>query len=109
PAFAARLAVPAGPGVARELLYTGRLVSAAEAGRLGLATRRVPGEELAPATRRLLLNIAPHPRPAVRAAKHAVGAVLTPTWAAAKAQAGGPPVAFDDFQRGITTFLTRDP
>jgi enoyl-CoA hydratase/carnithine racemase len=109
PAFAARLAVLAGPGVARELLYTGRLVSAAEAVSLGLATRCVPDEQLVTATRRLVLTITRHPSAAVRAAKHAVGAVLSPAWAAAKAQAGGPPVAFDDFQRGITTFLTRDP
>ncbi|MCO5971118.1 enoyl-CoA hydratase/isomerase family protein [Actinoallomurus soli] len=108
PAFAARLVVLAGPGVARELLYTGRLVSAAEAMRLGLATRCVPDAELATATRRLVLGITRHPDAAVRAAKHAVGAVLTPAWAAAKAQAGGPPVAFEDFQRGIATFL-RDP
>lgn len=109
PAFAARLVVTAGPGVARELLYTGRLVPAAEAVSLGLATRCVPDDQLASATRRLVLSITRHPGAAVRAAKHAVGAVLSPTWAAAKAQTGGPPVAFDDFQRGITTFLTREP
>ena len=109
PAFAARLSVLAGPGVARELLYTGRLVSAAEAVRLGLATRSVPEHELASATRRLVLAITRHPGTAVRAAKQAVGVALTPARAAAEAQAGGPPVAYDDFQRGITTFLTRNP
>src|SRR5262249_39842199 len=109
PAFAARLSDLAGPGVARELLYTGRLVSAAEAVRLGLATRCVPDRELASATRRLVLAITRHPGAAIRAAKHAVGVGLAPSRAAARAQAGGPPVAYEDFQRGIATFLTRDP
>lgn len=105
PAFAARLAVPAGPGVARELLYTGRLVPAAEAVRLGLATRCVPDAELASATRRLVLTITRNPDAAVRAAKLAVDAALGPARAAARERAGGPPVAYDDFRRGITTFL----
>lgn len=109
PPFAARLATLAGPGVARELLYTGRLVSADEAVRLGLATRSVPAYELAAATRRLVLSVARQPVPAIRAAKHAVDVALAPVRAAAMAQAEGPPVAYEDFQRGITSFLTRTP
>jgi enoyl-CoA hydratase len=109
PSFAARLSVLAGPGVARELLYTGRLVSADEAVRLGLATRSVPAERLASTTRRLVLSVVRHPGSAIRAAKHAVDVALAPTRAAATAQAAGPPVAYDDFQRGIMTFLSRDP
>jgi enoyl-CoA hydratase len=109
PPFAGRLATLAGPGVARELLYTGRLVSADEAVRLGLATRSVPARELASTTRRLVLSVARHPGPAIRAAKQAVDVALAPARAAARAQSAGPPVAYDDFQRGIMTFLTRDP
>jgi enoyl-CoA hydratase/carnithine racemase len=109
PSFAARLSVLAGPGVARELLYTGRLVSAEEAVRLGLATRSVPVEHLASATHRLVLSVVRHPGSAIRAAKHAVDVSLAPVRAAAKAQAEGPPVAYDDFQRGIMTFLNRNP
>jgi enoyl-CoA hydratase/carnithine racemase len=109
PPFAARLATLAGPGVARELLYTGRLVSADEAVRLGLATRSVPARELASATRRLVLSVARHPGSAIRAAKQAVDVALAPARAAARAQSAGPPVAYDDFQRGIMTFLTRNP
>jgi enoyl-CoA hydratase len=109
PAFAARLSVLAGPGVARELLYTGRLVTAEEAVRLGLATQCVPEDDLASATDRLVRSVVGHPAAAIRAAKHAVDVALAPTRAAAKAQAGGPPVAFEDFQRGITRFLNREP
>lgn len=107
PAFAARLTVPAGPGTARELLYTGRLVPADEAVRLGLATRCVPEGELASAARRLVLAITRNPPAAVRAAKHAVDVALAPVRLAAKAQEAGMPVAYDDFQRGISTFLAR--
>jgi enoyl-CoA hydratase/carnithine racemase len=109
PLFAARLSVVAGPGVARELLYTGRLVSAEEAVRLGLATRCVPAAELDTTTRRMVLSVVRHPPAAIRAAKHAVDVALAPTRAAARAQAEGPPVAYDDFQRGIMTFLRRRP
>jgi len=109
PPFAARLSVLAGPGVARELLYTGRLVSAEEAVRLGLATRSVPADQLASATRRLVLSVVRNPGAAIRAAKNAVDVALAPVRAAAKAQAAGPPVAYDDFQRGIMTFLSRNP
>ncbi len=108
PAFAARLVVLAGPGVARELLYTGRLVPAAEAVRLGLATRCVPDAQLASVTRRLVLAITRNPDAAVRAAKRAVDAALASARAATREDAGGPPVAYDDFRRGITTFLTRE-
>jgi enoyl-CoA hydratase len=41
PSFAARLSLLAGPGAARDLLYTGRLIGSAEAARLGLVTRLV--------------------------------------------------------------------
>jgi enoyl-CoA hydratase/carnithine racemase len=108
PAFAARLSVLAGPGATRELLYTGRLVPADEAVRLGLATRCVPGPDLATATRRLVLSVTRNPAASIRAAKQAVDAALAAPRAAAKAQSGGPPVAYEDFQRGISTFLTRD-
>jgi enoyl-CoA hydratase len=106
PTFAARLSMRAGPGVARELLYTGRLVQASEAVRLGLATRCVPKRELATATRGLVLSVTRNPAAAIRAAKRAIDVALAPARAAARAGAAGPPVAYDDFQRGITAFLT---
>lgn len=109
PAFAARLSVLAGPGVARELLYTGRLLSAEEAVRLGLATRCVPKSELASATHELVLAVIRHPDAAIRAAKHAIEVGLAPVRAAVRADAVGPPVAYEDFQEGITRFLSRRP
>ena len=107
PAFAARLVLLAGHGLARELLYTGRLLDAAEAVGLGLANRRVPPSELARATADLAAAVAAQPRAALVAAKQAVSVGLSPTRAAADSFASGPAVSYEDFQRGITAFLTR--
>jgi enoyl-CoA hydratase/carnithine racemase len=108
PTFAARLSVLAGPGVARELLYTGRLVPADEAVRLGLATRCVPEHELGDATVGLVQAIIANPAAAIRAAKYAVDVALAPARGAARARSGGPPVAYEDFQQGISRFLAKD-
>ncbi len=65
PAFAARMVALAGPAVARELLYTGRLVDARTAVGLGLADDSVPEEHLAARTSGLAASIAEQP-PAAR-------------------------------------------
>ncbi|MBB5889715.1 enoyl-CoA hydratase/isomerase family protein [Kutzneria kofuensis] len=107
PAFAARLALLAGHGLARELLYTGRLLDAAEAVAAGLANRRVPSAELSGATAELVAAVAAQPRAALVAAKQAVSVGLSPTRAAADSFASGPAVSYEDFQRGVTAFLSR--
>jgi enoyl-CoA hydratase len=107
PAFAARLALLAGHGLARELLYTGRLLDAAQAVAAGLANRRVPSSELADATAELAAAVAAQPRAALVAAKQAVSVGLSPTRAAADSFASGPAVSYEDFQRGVTAFLSR--
>lgn len=107
PAFAARLTILAGPGVARDLLYTGRLVGAAEAVRLGLATRCVPVGELTAASAALVADTVAHPAAALRAAKRAVSVALAPVRAAVGATDAGPSVAYDEFRAGISAFLSR--
>jgi enoyl-CoA hydratase/carnithine racemase len=61
-------------GVARalELFWTGRVVDAAEAERIGLVTRVVADEQLLPVTYDLARTIAAQPFEAVRAYKRAV-------------------------------------
>lgn len=61
-------------GVARalELFWTGRVVDAAEAERIGLVTRAVPDDELLPVTYNVARTIAAQPFEAVRAYKRAV-------------------------------------
>lgn len=106
PGFATRLALLVGHGLARELLYTGRLVGAAEAVSLGLANRSVPEARLAEVTTELVDSIVAQPRSALLAAKQAVSVGLSPIRAAARSFAAGPAVSYEDFQRGITEFLT---
>lgn len=105
PSFAARLSLLAGPGVARDLLYTGRLIDAPEAQRFGLVTRCVAESQLDEVTAALVESIAAQPPAAIRAAKRAVGAGLGPAIEAAQQAAGGPAVAYGDFQHSVSAFL----
>lgn len=107
PSFASRLALLVGHGLARELLYTGRLIGAAEAVTLGLANRSVPEAQLSEVTKALVDAIVAQPRPALVAAKQAVSVGLSPIRAATRSFVSGPAVSYEDFQRGITEFLSR--
>lgn len=107
PTFAARLAELAGPAVARELLYTGRLLAAPEAVQLGLANHWVPDAELSGATHTLVAAIAAQPTEAIRAAKRAVATALAPGRLAAASTGGHHSVSVPDFQGAVTAFLDR--
>jgi enoyl-CoA hydratase len=106
PAFANRLAVHCGPSVAGELLYTGRMVRAQEAVRLGLANACVPVDELDHSVEVLVGAILRVSGASVRAAKRALAERAAPARTAARAMAG-PPVDYDDFRRGVDTFVHR--
>jgi enoyl-CoA hydratase len=106
PAFANRLAVHCGPSVAGELLYTGRMVRAQEAVRLGLANACVPVDELDHSVEVLVGAILRVSDASVRAAKSALAERAAPARSAARAMAG-PPVDYDDFRRGVDTFVHR--
>jgi enoyl-CoA hydratase/carnithine racemase len=62
-----------GPGRAADLIFTGRRVDAAEAGRIGLADRVVPAGTACPAAIELAGTIAANSPTAVAAAKRAIG------------------------------------
>ena len=67
-----------GPRAAREMLFTGRLLDAAEAERLGLVTRVVPDEDLDAAVEACAAEIAANAPLSVRAIKVAIGEALRP-------------------------------
>lgn len=67
-----------GLGVARELIYTGRMVEAPEALRLGLANRVVPDAEVVDAAFAIADEIGRNGRLAVRGAKRALNALSRP-------------------------------
>lgn len=71
-----RLTRVVGTGMARELIFTGRLVAAEEAVRIGLLNRVVPEEDLLPAARGMMADILKNDDLAVRLSKWALNAAV---------------------------------
>ena len=67
-----------GPVLAKELIYTGRIIDAAEAERIGLVNNVVPDDEVLSAARELALSIAKQGSLAVRISKLALNAAGRP-------------------------------
>jgi enoyl-CoA hydratase len=108
PSFATRLSLLGGPGFARDLLYTGRLIGTAEAASHGLVTRSAPEQRLDAAVDGLMRSLIAHPPEAIRAAKRAVEAGLAPAIAAARSADAGPVVTYAQFQQRVTEFLNSE-
>lgn len=97
----------AGLGVAYEMFFSGRPLSAAEAHRLGLINRIVAADRLEPEVEELARHIASQPRQALAGAKKAVNRALTSTYEEAvefesylqEAQAAG-----GEFAEGVRQF-----
>jgi enoyl-CoA hydratase len=70
-----RLPRVVGPGMARELIYSGRVINAQEALRIGLVHAAYAPDELLPAARKLAGQIAAQAPLAVQAAKRALARV----------------------------------
>src|SRR5215204_5827496 len=66
-----------GPGLAAEMIYTGRQVTAEEAHRIGLVNAVHPLDQLMPAAREMAARIARNSPAAVRASKNLMGLVFT--------------------------------
>jgi enoyl-CoA hydratase/carnithine racemase len=103
----ARLVARVGPGTAKEMLFTGRLLDADEALARGLIDRIVPDPEAE--ARMLAAGIAALSPVSVGAAKRTVNALTAPGWpdrAGAEAEIAA---AFDsaDFAEGRAAFLAR--
>ena len=100
----------AGTGVAYEMFFTGKPLSATDAHRLGVINRLVPAERLEEEVRDLANQLASQPRQAVAGAKRAVNHALTSTYEEAmefesylqEAQAGSA-----EFAEGVQAFLAR--
>jgi len=100
----------AGTGVAYEMFFSGKPLSAADAHRLGVINRIVPAERLEEEVRYLANHLASQPRQALAGAKRAVNHALTASFEDAmefesylqEAQAGSP-----EFAEGVQAFLAR--
>jgi enoyl-CoA hydratase len=105
-----RLARRVGPAVARELIYTGRIVLAEEALRLGLVNAVVPRRELMDKVLEMARLIAAAGPSAIAAAKRVMletdGLPLS-AGLAAEAEAFGQCFAGDDQKEGMRAFLEK--
>src|SRR5436853_3824436 len=100
----------AGTGVAYEMFFTGKPLSAADAHRLGVINRIVPAERLEEEVRDLANQLAAQPRQAMAGAKRALVHALESSYEEAlefesylqEAQAASP-----EFAEGVQSFLAR--
>ena len=105
--FAGRLSVRIGPTRTKELLYSGRLLDAGEAVAVGLANRVVADDELDRVVAELLGVWVSQPPAAMRAAKAAVQASLSPLVVAARSAPAHPASDRVEFPRRVRAFLDR--
>ncbi len=105
PAFATRLSLRVGPTQAKELLYGGRILAAAEAAATGLVGRVVDDAVLEAELAALLERWRAQPASALRAAKVAVDTGLAPIIAAAGQVPPGPSSDRAEMARRVRDFL----
>src|SRR6056297_1268335 len=106
----ARLAQLVGRERAAELLFTGRIIGAEEAGRIGLVSQIVPHEELMPAAQELAATIAANPPLAVQALKAGLRLALDPEWDELGRWVGstlGMLFRTEDHKEGVASFLDK--
>jgi enoyl-CoA hydratase len=104
-----RLVDLVGPGVVKDLLFTGRLIDGAEAQSLGIVNRLVPAEDLDRTVRELAATIASNAPLTIRATKEMVRRVLAKRRLAAGDDADIVEMCYTsaDFREGVTSFLAK--
>jgi enoyl-CoA hydratase len=107
-----RLAQLVGREKAAELVFTGDVIPAAEAQRIGLVSRVVPHEELMPTALALAGRIAANPPLAVRALKAGLRKALDPDWddlGVWVSSTLGRLFQTEDHREGVRSFLEKRP
>jgi enoyl-CoA hydratase/carnithine racemase len=105
-----RLAQLVGREQAAELLFTGRVIDAAEAHRIGLVGRVVPHDDLLPEAMALAEQIAANPPLAVQRLKQGLREALDPDWAALGSWVTtslGQLMQTEDHREGVAAFLEK--
>lgn len=105
-----RLAQLVGRERAAELLFTGRVIDAEEAARMGLVSRVVPHEQLLPAAMELAEAIAANPPLAVQRLKRGLREALDPDWSSLGrwvSESLGELFRTADHKEGVAAFLEK--
>src|SRR5215510_14965320 len=104
-----RLVDLAGPAAVKDLMFTGRLVDAAEAHALGLVNRIEPVESIGAAVQQLALDIAANAPLTLRATKEMIRRVLAKRRLAHGDDADLVELCYtsDDFHEGVEAFLAK--
>ncbi len=104
-----RLVDLVGPGVVKDLLFTGRLIDGAEAQSLGIVNRLVPAEDLERTVRQLAATIASNAPLTIRATKEMIRRVLAKRRLAPGDDADIVEMCYTsaDFREGVTSFLAK--
>jgi enoyl-CoA hydratase/carnithine racemase len=108
----ARFAGAVGRERAAELLFTGAVIDATEAERIGLVGRVVPHEQLLPVALELAGRIAANPPLAVHRLKAGLRRALDPNWVALGAWVSATLAELfvtDDHREGVRAFLEKRP
>ena len=100
-----------GPGYAKDMLFTGRLVGAAEAHAIGLIERVAAADAIASVVRELALQIASNAPLTVRATKEMTRRLLAKTRLASPEARDLIELCYGsaDFQEGVAAFLAKRP
>ncbi len=105
-----RLAQLVGREAAAELLFTGKVIDAAEARELRLVSRVVPHDELLPTALEIARAIAANPPLAVQRLKHGLRKALDPDWSDLGQWVSatlGELFQTEDHQEGVASFLEK--
>ncbi len=104
-----RLVDLVGPGVVKDLLFTGRLVPGAEAHALGMVNRLVPAGDVERVVRALATEIAANAPLTLRATKEMMRRLLAKRRLAPGEDADLVEMCYtsDDFREGVTAFLAK--
>src|SRR5690606_37057493 len=95
-----------------DLLFTGRIIDAAEAARIGLVSRVVAHDDLLPTAPEVATTIAASPPLAVRAIKQGLRRALDPDWRELGAWVSSSLAELfqtEDHREGATAFLEKRP
>jgi enoyl-CoA hydratase/carnithine racemase len=104
-----RLVDLVGPGVVKDLLFTGRLVSGTEAQTIGMVNRLVPADEIERTVRDLAATLASNAPLTLRATKEMIRRVLAKRRLAAGDDADMVEMCYtsNDFHEGVAAFLDK--